>query len=671
MTLERFWIILVKRWMLIVTCFLVVGIGTYIGSKLITPLYQSTILVQVALQAQNPSDVNSLLASDQLVQTESQLAVSNPVLQEVASHYKGLTADQLAKEVTSTVRLNTQLFEIDVQDPSPTRAATLANDIAATLIAQQLKASQENYTTAIQQTQTDLNNTQHQIDSSTTNLGQLEAQKAADSLNQGVFQRDPQLVKQEAALQAQINALQTELNSLQQHYNDRETVLAQLQLTAAQNSNFLRVVQAAVPGRSPVSPLVLFNTAAGLVAGMLLGILLAILFEQLDTRVRTAQVITEVLGWPVLTTVWQQDAKKEALVNPANQDANVESYRILRTNIGFSTIDKPLHSLVVTSALPRDGKSVIAANLAIFMARAGKQTLLIDADLHRPTQHTLFNLPPDRMGLSNALLAFSLTGTNKAGTPSDLQFPPFSLDRRGVASQLAQGGIAEREQLQKNGEMPRSGFQFQSPTLQALNSMEADNVSLGPFVHAVGIPNLWVMPSGQLPPNPSELFDSKAMQRFLGVIANCGVEMVIFDTPPLLGLSDTSILASKVDGVLAVIDMSRATKRKLEHLKTALAKTGVNVLGCVANKHRRRRNSSVYSYYYYEVYEQKGSPGQGNNRQFSPLPPATTYQGGVASQLPQRGVAQREQLYMNDERWNPAWGAGNSEYQVEQGKSFN
>jgi Mrp family chromosome partitioning ATPase/capsular polysaccharide biosynthesis protein len=573
MTLERFWIILVKRWMLIVICFLVVGIGTYIGSKLITPLYQSTILVQVALQAQNQSDVNSLLASDQLVQTESQLAVSNPVLQVVASHYKGLTSDQLAKEVTSTVRLNTQLFEVDVQNPSPTRAAALANDIAATLIAQQLKASQDNYTTAIQQIQTDLSNTQRQIGSNTTKLGQLEAQKAADSLNLPVLQQDPQLVKQEATLQAQINALQTKLNSLQQHYNDRQTVLAQLQLTEAQNSNFLRVVQAAEPGRTPVSPQVLLNTAAGLLAGMLLGILLAILFEQLDTRVRTVQVITQVLDWPVLTKVWQQDARKEALVNPANQGANVESYRILRTNIGFSTIDKPLHSLVVTSALPRDGKSVIAANLAIFMARVGKQTLLIDADLHRPTQHRLFNLPGDRMGLSNALLAFGLPGLSKPRTPSD--------------------------------------FQFQNPALQALNSTTTDNLSLGPFVHPVGIPNLWVMPSGPLPPNPAELLDSKAMERFLVVIANCGVEVAIFDTPPLLGLSDASILASKVDGALAVIDMTRATKGKLEQLKAALAKTGVNVLGCVANKHRRSRNDSAYSYYYYQMDEQKRSEEQG------------------------------------------------------------
>src|SRR5256886_4478702 len=450
MTLEQFWIIVVKRWMLIVICFLAVGIGTYIGTKLITPIYQSTTLVQVALQAQNPSDVNSLLASNQLVQTESMLAVSNAVLLEVASHYKGLTADHLAKQVTSTVRLNTQLFEIDVQDPSPTQAAALANDIAVTLIAQQFKASQQIYTTAIQQIQTDFNNTQQHIGSNTTKLGQLEAQKAADSLNQAL-QRDPQFLEQEATLQARINALQTELNSLQQHYNDRQTVLAQLQLTQAQNSNFLRVVQAAVPGKAPVSPQVLFNTAAGLVIGMLLGILIAILFEQLDTRVRTPQGIVEALDWPVLTTVWQQDARKDVLINPPDQSANVECYRILRTNIGFSTIDKSLHTLMVTSALPRDGKSMIAANLAIIMARAGKQTLLIDADLHRPTQHKLFNLSYDGMGLSNALLAFSSPG---------LSTPTASTDPH-----------------------------FENPA-QAPNGVPAGSVSLRPFVHAVGIPNL-------------------------------------------------------------------------------------------------------------------------------------------------------------------------------------
>src|SRR6266849_402562 len=140
MTLEQYWTILVKQWRLIIICFLAVGAGAAIASRLMTPLYQSTALVQgVVKSGSSISDYTSLLASDQLVQTEAILATSDQVLREVASHYPGLTVEQLSKEVTSTPKLNTQLFEVDVLDSNPTRAAALANDIAKTLVKQQLQ----------------------------------------------------------------------------------------------------------------------------------------------------------------------------------------------------------------------------------------------------------------------------------------------------------------------------------------------------------------------------------------------------------------------------------------------------------------------------------------------------------------------------------------------------
>src|ERR1700680_3468833 len=109
MTIQQFWTLLVKQWKLIMICFVVVGLGTYIGSKLMTPRYQSSVLVQVAIQPTNSQVSNdSLLASDQLVQTEAQLVTSDPVLREVASHYAGLTVQQLAGEVTWAPQNNTQ-----------------------------------------------------------------------------------------------------------------------------------------------------------------------------------------------------------------------------------------------------------------------------------------------------------------------------------------------------------------------------------------------------------------------------------------------------------------------------------------------------------------------------------------------------------------------------------
>jgi len=559
MTFIHYWTILVKQWRIIILCFVLVGLGTYIGSKLQKPLYQSSALVQVVLRSSNnqSSDYTSLLASDQLVQTESQLAVSDPVLREVASHYNGLTVEELSKEVTTSVKLNTQLFEIDVLNPSPIRAATLANDVAATLIKRQIQAAQQVNNRSQQQIQQDLNSTQRQIDTITSQVATLKAQPDK---------------------QSQIAVLQTKLTGLVQHYNQWDTLLAQLVFTQSQNGDFLQVAQAAQPGITPVRPQILLNTAVGLFLGLFLGMVLAILFEQVDTRVRTPEGLADLLGWPILATVWRVDsAKKESIINPSGNSANAEAYRILRTNIGFSGIDKPLHSLVVTSAFPNDGKSTIAANLAIFMAKAGKNTILVDADLRRPTLQEKFGLPADKLGLSNAVLAFSLQ------------------DRPTTSS----------------------NHLMRATSLQPMDALSTTNLSLQPFLHPVEMPNLWVMPAGPLPPNPSELLDSKAMDRLLLALTNCGAEIVIFDTSPLLGLSDASILVSKTDATLVVTDIARAKRGSLKQIKAVLARAGANVLGSVVNKQPHKRTDSAYSYYYYyrteEVQHKEENHKEGNH----------------------------------------------------------
>jgi non-specific protein-tyrosine kinase len=313
--------------------------------------------------------------------------------------------------------------------------------------------------------------------------------------------------------------------------------------------------------------------------------LLAVLYEQLDTRVRTPEQLTALLDWTVLGTVWRaRSSQQEETINPQGHDANVESYRILRTNVGFSAVDKSLQTLVVTSAMPGDGKSTVAANLAIFMAKAGKNTLLIDADLRRPTQHAKFQLPADKMGLSNAILALGMSSTGQQGT-GDRIIPP-------------------------------SGHPFAPQPSAASFSIE-------PFIHAVGIPNLRVMPSGPLPPNPSELLESKSMKRLLQMLANCGAEIVIFDVPPIRGLSDASILASKVDGTLIVVDVTRSNKVHLRQVKAQLEQIGATVVGCVVNKQRRSRQDTSYSYYYYYRHpdqDQRAEGGQGEKARRAPAP---------------------------------------------------
>ena len=224
---------------------------------------------------------------------------------------------------------------------------------------------------------------------------------------------------------------------------------------AAQGS-FLVIVQPALPSATPSQTGMLVSTAAGLLGGLLLGVILAIILELLDTHVGTEEALNQLLGWPILGTIWQA-GHGEDVINPIDQDSNVESYSILRTNIGFAAIDKPLQTLVVTSGKPGEGRTVAATNLAIFMARAGKNTLLIDANLRQPTLHEQFGIPAHAMGFRNAVLMFNrLTTVN----------PLFTSKTGSKRSSVAATGEA----------------------------------SLGPFVRVGDIPNLYVMPSGPLPP---------------------------------------------------------------------------------------------------------------------------------------------------------------------------
>ncbi len=348
MTFEQFCKILIKRWGLVVICFLSVGLGAFVGSsKFIKPLYQSTALIEVTVDfGGSPLSNDNILASQQLAGTEAQLATTYPVLSAVASHYPGLTADSLAKEVTATANASTQLFQVSVQDPSQQRAASLANDIASTLIKQQ---------------------------------------------NAAVALQNPVATPQ--------NPVATPQNPVAAPQN------------AAQTS-FLVIAQLARPSATPSQTSMLVYTTAGLLVGLLLGIILAIIIELLDTRVGTEEALTQLLGWSILGTIWQA-GHGEDVINPTDQDSNVESYSILRTNIGFAAIDKPLQTLVVTSGKPSEGRTVVATNLAIFMARSGKNTLLIDANLRQPTLHEQFGIPAHAMGFSNAVLMFNrLTTVN-------------------------------------------------------------------------------------------------------------------------------------------------------------------------------------------------------------------------------------------------------------------
>ena len=240
------------------------------------------------------------------------------------------------------------------------------------------------------------------------------------------------------------------------------------------------------------------------------------------------------------------------MLNPQSKHINVGAYRMLSTNIDLASLNKGICSIMVTSALSQEGKSTVATNLAIFMAHAGKNTLLVDADPHCPVLQKRFDLSDRQLGLSNAVAALS---------------------QRQFVNVLSQSGQVQ----------PHSGKTLTSP--------------LDPYMHSVGIANLRVMPAGSLSPDSSALLDVKNVERLLAAIKSSGVEVVIFDTVPLLDVPDARVLATKIDATIVVIDITRAHKQHLAQVKTLLGHIRIPVLGCVVNK-RRYKHKQVTDYYY-------------------------------------------------------------------------
>ncbi|MCC6176557.1 MAG: CpsD/CapB family tyrosine-protein kinase [Chloroflexi bacterium] len=199
-----------------------------------------------------------------------------------------------------------------------------------------------------------------------------------------------------------------------------------------------------------------------------------------------------------------------------------EAYRTLRTNIQFSSLDRDVRTLLVTSVGPKEGKSLVLANLGITMAESGRRVVMVDCDLRRPSLHDLFGLA-DGPGVTTMVLDAGHT-------------PPLQ------------------------------------PTLVA---------------------NLSLIPSGPLPPNPAELLASERFSSVVQAIAK-EADHVLFDAPPVASVSDAAVLATRVDGVLLVVDAGRTRRDAARRAKEQLERVGARVLGVVLNNVRPERVQADY-----------------------------------------------------------------------------
>jgi capsular exopolysaccharide synthesis family protein len=481
-----------RKW-LILAAIVVVPVATVLISTSRPPEYQAT--AQVLLSNQSlPSGTSStptgpVPLDPQWVQTQADLARTPVLAGRVlrAAHVTGHSVQALLGSSSVTPALNANLLTFQVTDRVPSTAVKLATAYASQFTDYRRQLD----TAAIERLRSGV----------ATRIQRLKRQIDSGSAGRSVRQEYALLLATDQQLRTS-EALQT-----------GNAVLAQPAYAASQ-----------------VAPTPVRDGLVGLALGILLGLGLAFLTDTLDTRIRSADEVGGTLGLPLLARLARPPRRlqrHDSLVMLAEAaGARVDAYRILVKNIELTTIGRPIRTLLVTSAVAREGKSTTAANLAVAFAQTGKRVALVDMDFRRPYLLNFFGVMPLR-GITDVVL----------------------------------------------GEIDL--MQALAPIEASMNGSRSYGHSALPTRHPIQL-----LPPGRLPPDPANFIDSAAVSEIVTELAG-RTDIVIIDGPPLLPVSDARALSTKVDGLLLVVRQQSMRRTVLAELRRILETLPADKIGYV------------------------------------------------------------------------------------------
>lgn len=316
--------------------------------------------------------------------------------------------EEVAQATSARLIPNTNIMRLTVTWDNPQDAQALAQSIAEIFIMENLRRQQ-----AQPGGQSRLAEMEETARGYAGRIDALRQQR--DRLDQAVTRGDLSRITELNSLDSRLTALESSYANLLVEINRARSELN----TASILDTASPATPAGTPGRAQ---LVLF----GLVGGVCVAIALAMLLNDMDDTLRTPEDVATALGAAPLATIgrigtraWSEAARPTRLaVLHAPRSAGAEAFRTLRTNLRFTASERPFRSLVVTSPGPHEGKTFVASNLALALAKAGERVLLMDADLRRPELHALFGLP-EAPGLAEAL-AGAATSEGAPPTPAAL-----------------------------------------------------------------------------------------------------------------------------------------------------------------------------------------------------------------------------------------------------------
>lgn len=431
------------------------------------PLSQQIAGLQAAngnLAAAQASDLESVKIGDTAAETARLLG-------------HGLTDKVVAASLSISGQSESSIVDVSATSSSPSRAAEIANTYTGQFVKEQQRASRQFFKSA---------------------LADVKKQLAALSPAQR-FGTDGLDLEE----RAQTLRLLTELG-----YGN------------------VQVGQEALVPTSPSSPKTKRNTLLGAAMGLLLGLGAAFLLDRLDRRIRRPSDLETIYGLPMLgevpvSAMLARPARrgKEASLPPAE----AEAFNLIRARLRFFNVDRDVHTIVIASAAPGEGKTTIARHLAEAAARSGCRVLIVEADLRHPTLARHFDVRSGP-GMAGVLIG-------------------------AVSLEDAIHTVALEELLGETS----------------------------------GGRTVDVLVAGMvLPPNPGELLESRAMDVLLAR-SRSAYDLVVIDTPPLTAVSDGFPLLTKVDGIIIVGWVGRTRRDAAERLHETLAGSDVPLLGVVAN----------------------------------------------------------------------------------------
>ena len=380
-----------RWWWIVILCPAIFCTLAFLYTQRQPPMYSAQAKLFVDPSGDGQYDYNSILSAERLTKTYQKLVKNREVLSAVIESLQlQMTPDELAGQIASTADGDTQLLLISVTGTDPELAAQIANEVAI------------QFSTYVRETATSSDGkTLEQIDATIT---QIEAEITTAEAKIAELQAGPNATSQ--SVLDQISTLNATLDQLRPTYATLITTRSEIQLRQAIAVDPVKVYETAFPPTAPFSPNLVVNLILAMIGGLIIASGLVILLEYLDNTVKTTADFVEITGGPMLATInvvsKLTPGRRQLFVLDQPKGGAAESIRLLRTNIEFASATREIATLGVTSPNPGEGKSTVAANLAVTLAQAGFVTALIDADLRRPTQHRLFETGNDR-GLSTLL----------------------------------------------------------------------------------------------------------------------------------------------------------------------------------------------------------------------------------------------------------------------------